>query len=67
MAKKTTTYRVQKLAKTRNYTASGQVNKAIGAVWVTVATSRNKTVAERAATHARIDNPDAQIRIEERA
>lgn len=61
------TYRVQKLAKTRGRTAAGQVNKSIGAIWVTVATSRNKAVAERAATHARIDNPDAQIRIEERA
>lgn len=60
-------YRVQKLVRVRGRTAAGQVNKAIGAVWETIAVKANKAVAERIANHARIDNPNAQIRVEERA
>jgi hypothetical protein len=60
-------YRVQKLVKTRGQTAAGQTDKRVGAVWETIATKANKATAERIANHARIDNPNAQIRVEERA
>lgn len=59
-------YRVQKLVKVKGHTAAGQVDRRMGATWETIATKSNKTVAERIANHARIDNPSAQIRIEER-
>jgi hypothetical protein len=59
-------YRVQKLVKVRGRTASGQVDQRVGAVWETIAVKGNKATAERIANHARIDNPNSQIRIEER-
>lgn len=60
------TYKVQKLVPVPIKTAAGQTDKRIGAVWETIATKKNKAVAERVAQHARVDNPDRQIRIEER-
>lgn len=60
-------YRVQKLVKTRGRTSAGQSDKRVGAVWETIATKNNKATAERIAMHARIDNPEAQVRVEERA
>lgn len=59
------TYKVQKLVPIAR-TAAGQRDLRIGAVWETIATKRNKATAERIAQHARVDNPDRQIRVMER-
>jgi hypothetical protein len=59
-------YVVQKLVGTKGRTAAGQDVRSIGAVWETIATKTNKAVAERTLKHAQIDNPNSQIRIEER-
>lgn len=68
MAKKPKFYHVQKLVGTRGRTASGQVDTRIGGTWVTIGVRKtNRTVAERMAQHAQIDNPNSIIRIEERA
>lgn len=58
-------FRVQKLVRVRGKTAAGQTDKRMGATWETIATKSNKATAERIANHARIDNPNAQIRVEE--
>lgn len=58
-------YKIQKLAPTRIKTGAGQTDHRIGAVWETIAVKSNKATAERIAQHARVDNPDRQIRIEE--
>ena len=59
-------FKVQKLVAVKGRTAAGQTDTRIGAVWETIATKRNKATAERVAQHARVDNPNNQIRIEER-
>jgi hypothetical protein len=58
-------YKVQKLVAFKGRTAAGQKIANVGQVWVTIATKGNKTVAERIQRNAQIDNPDANIRIEE--
>jgi hypothetical protein len=58
-------YKVQKLVALKGRTASGQANRTVGAVWETIAKYSNKSVAERVAQHARVDNPNNQIRIDE--
>jgi hypothetical protein len=62
-----TKFKVQKLVALKGKTASGQAAKNVGAVWETIATKTNRATAERILKHAQIDNPNAQIRIEERA
>lgn len=57
-------FKVQKLATIRSRDQNGQRQ---GRVWITIATKGRIAVAERVAAGARIDNPDAQIRIEKRA
>jgi len=59
-------FKVQKLVAVKGRTAAGQTDHRVGAVWETIATKRNKATAERVAQHARVDNPNNQIRIEER-
>jgi hypothetical protein len=59
-------FKVQKLVAVRGRTAAGQRDTRVGAIWETIATKTNKATAERIARHARVDNPDNQIRIEER-
>jgi hypothetical protein len=66
MTTKTTTYKVQKLVAVKGRTAAGQTDNRVGAVWETIATKRNRTTAERIAQHARVDNPNNQVRIEQR-
>lgn len=57
-------FKVQKLAALKGKNQPGAA-KSIGAVWVTIARSSRRAVAERVMKHAQIDNPDNQIRIEE--
>lgn len=57
-------FKVQKLAAFKSRDESGRKQ---GRVWITIATKGRIAVAERVAAGARIDNPDAQIRIEKRA
>lgn len=59
------TYKVQKLVALKGKNRPGAA-KSIGAVWVTIARNSNRAIAERAAKHAAIDNPDNQIRIDPR-
>lgn len=56
-------FKVQKLAAIRSRDGNGRRQ---GRVWITIATKGRIAVAERIATNARIDNPDAQIRVERR-
>jgi len=60
-------FKVQKLVALKGRTASGQRVKNVGAIWETIATKTNRATAERIQKHAQIDNPNAQIRIEESA
>lgn len=54
------TYRVQKLVSVKP--KPGQKKSG---TWVTIATKSTKAVAEHFAKHAKIDNPNSQIRVEE--
>jgi hypothetical protein len=56
-------YKVEKHIAFVGQTAAGQKNTAIGNVWQRVAASNNRTVAEKVAMGARIDNPNSQVRI----
>lgn len=58
-------YKVQKQVASRGRTQAGQKNMAVGEVWETIATKKNKTVAERIARGLQVDNPDGRIRIHE--
>lgn len=58
-------FKVQKLVALKARTAAGQRQANVGAVWETIARYTRKSVAERVAQHARVDNPNNQIRIEE--
>lgn len=62
-------YKVQKLVAVKGRTAAGQKVATIGAIWETISTGKNRrglnrATAERVAQHARVDNPNNQIRIE---
>lgn len=57
-------FKVQKLVALKGHTAAGQKQTNVGAVWETIARYSNRTVAERVAQHARVDNPNNQVRIE---
>lgn len=63
MARRREIFKVQKLAAIRSRAEDG---RRMGRVWVTIATKGRIAVAERVAAGARIDNPDAQIRVERR-
>lgn len=55
--------RVEKQIAAFGRTAAGQRNTSVGAVWQKVAGGKRRAVAERIAQYARIDNPDARVRI----
>lgn len=61
----TKVFKIQKQVAFRGKTAAGQKIATVGRVWETIAVSRNKTVAERTAQNARVDNPNTLIRVEE--
>lgn len=58
-------FKVQKQVAFRGKTAAGQKVMTVGRVWETIATYTNKTVAERTAQNARVDNPDTTIQVVE--